>query len=150
MKKALGVLLLLAAGLGVCEPLAAETIRYSGRLPRFTAVTRDDYRATTATDWQNVPGTWVEFTTTKQGPAVATFCGTTATGSADSVAMRIAGVGDWKPRLVQMDHGNLLFKARCMTSFAVLPAGTHRIRVQWITNGTAAVEVRSLKVDHEK
>ena len=155
MKRALRVLLLLAIGLGVYEPLEAKAERFSGRLPKFSAVAREDQQMTTEGGWHNVPGTWVQFTTTREGPAVATFCGALAVGGQDKdLRMRANGAGQWSPGEVLVDASRSSegwVRTRCFAWFANLPAGTHKVRIQWTTAlpSDAMVRWRSLKVEHQ-
>ena len=71
-------------------------------------------------------------------PAVATFCGELF--SDDRLIMRAAGVARWSPPLVIMDLDSSL-AVRCFVWFSTLPAGTHKVRVQWKTQDPGYAEV---------
>ena len=151
MKKVLGAIVLLASGLGVCEPV--EAARFSGRLPRMTAVTKDDgITFIAALQWKTVPGMSVDVTTTKDGPVVATFC---ATGSSSTgltlVRVRVPGIGNLEPGHVTFNGDTMTFRARCFSWFGTLPAGTYRIRVQWydVDANSSNLQNRSFIVQHE-
>ena len=157
MKNVLAAFLLLAAGLGLAESL--EAAEFSGRPLKMTAVTADDGVAFQAVDqWVTVPDMIVDFTTTKQGPAVASFCLEVTTGTPLLIRIRQPGVGDWDPgptRLVDATTTNtsLLFQTHCFSWFTSLSADTYRIKAQWMNllgSGVAPeIKNRSLRVDHE-
>ena len=154
MKNAIGAILLLAGGLVVGSPLEAE--EFSGRVLSMTAVTRDDIKGTNATSWKTVPGMVVEFTTTKEGPAVATFCAQAVTQHQQTgieVRLRESGVGNWDPGEALFDFStDILPTSRCFSWFAMRPAGTYKVKVQWRLAGAVTVAeafARSLRVQHE-
>jgi len=153
MKKVLGVLLLLVGALGESEPI--EAAKFSGRLLKMTAATKADSQAlSVAGKWKTVPGMFVDFTTTKNGPAVATFCASVSTSDFDGqlfVRVWEAGAGNWEPGWTEFDTKEFFFKTRCFSWFATLPAGSRRIRVQYLgTNPDSGfVNERSLRVQHE-
>ena len=152
MKNALGVILLLAGGLGVSEPV--EAARFSGRPLKMTAVTKSDgpFTLNVVNQWKTVPGMFVDFTTTKPGAAVATFCAEVTTGSPLLIRIRESGVGDWEPGGTQFVADTASIQTHCFSWFATLPAGTYRIKAQFMNllgGNLPTMSNRSLRVQHE-
>lgn len=153
MKRILARIVLVTIGLSSGLPLAAQETRFSGRLQRFTAVTRDlDPKFAPQGEWRNIPGMWVEFSTTVDGAAVATYCGGHASSQTSYLALRMRGSGTWHPPAVELEPGTFTHTHACVAFFATLPAGDHRVRIQWNANDPEYTQVirRSLKIEHEK
>lgn len=153
MKPKPGAILLLVAGLCLSGPI--EAAKFSGRPLHMTGVSKANQVTLDAVDaWFTMPNMVVDFTTTKTGPAVATFCVEVETGSPLLIRIRESGVGDWEPGATEFISETAgAFEVYCFSWFATLPPGDYKIKAQWMNllGGNAPrVENRSLRVEHEK